>query len=193
MLWTATKVVPTAHRPCARRRSGGESPKHRSGRVETGEVRVKPQHTPITACSKDASGKSNTPVATHVQRPHRDLRPSATPSERKKNAADRERRIRQAMRLIRAGATRWTQLNLRQSSTLQNAVRGWLGDKRFQESRKYRSVFRELEKTHQQAKERLAQNSRATGAQREHPNRNAITAYRAASGNSTWATRKTRR
>lgn len=154
---------------------------------------MKPGHTHIRACVKVEPERSTPPVVAHVEQPHQNSRSSTTRAERKKKAAERERRIRQAMRLIGVGATRWTQRDLHQSSILQHAVRDWLGDKRNQESRKYRSLFRELEKTHQQATERLAQKSRDTGAQREHPNRNAITDFRAPGGNVTWATRKLRR
>ena len=155
---------------------------------------MKPGRTHVTAYIKGELEESSALVVAHVQQPHREPRPIANSAERKRdNASNPERWTRQAMRLIRLGATGWTQRELDQSATLQDSVRGWLDDKRRQDWRRYRTLFRDLGKVHQLAKQRLELESRGTGGQHDHPERNNITEFGPASGRITWATERKRR
>ena len=112
---------------------------------------------------------------------------------KQKKMSEPERWIRQAIRLIKTGGRQWTQRELDQSANLQRTAYSWLNDKRSYDSRKYRSLFRELEKTHKLAEERLKQKSRGTGEQMHHPERNVITEFKPASGRGRWATPKVKR
>lgn len=152
---------------------------------------VRPGRTHVAVRIKGKREASGALVVTHVGPPHREPRPIQKPAQRKrKKVTVTERWVRQAMRLIKTGASQWTHQELDQCASLQSASRGWLEDKRRQDARKYRTLFRELEKVQELAKQRFELELRGTGGQNDHPERNAINNFSSASGRVRWGTKK---